>query len=428
MHIQKGIKFILHKRGKNQAENLGIRLRITLRGKIPIDIPLGFSVNLDQWDAVNQLATGGKDMEAINRIIKEWRATLDEIFARYELIEKRTPEPAEIKDLFNDTIGRQTELKKELDAIEQAQKPGFFKVFDLYTATIGKRNQWTDATYRKFATIRKQFTELDKNLTFDTLTDKKMQAYMDKLMKEGMKNVTVAKYLAFVRGFLNWASDNGYYHGNLHKTFRPKLKGTDGNAKEIIYLTRDEVKTIEEWRFTPEQSHLERVRDVFLFCCFTGLRYSDVAKLKRSDVKAGFIDVVTQKTVDGLKIELNKHSQAILDKYKDEAFPGGLALPVISNQKMNDHLKLIGEICGIDEPVRIVYFRGNERHEDVLPKHSLLTTHCARRTFVISALQLGIPSEVIMRWTGHSSFEAMKPYYKIVDELKARSMAKFDAF
>lgn len=107
-------------------------------------------------------------------------------------------------------------------------------------------------------------------------------------------------------------------------------------------------------------------------------------------------------------------------------FPQDLALPVISNVKMNAHLKILGQVCGIDEPTRIVYFQGGIRHEQVFPKWALLTTHCGRRTFVVTALQLGIPSEVIMKWTGHNDFSAMKPYVKIVDELKAKAMSRFD--
>ena len=93
---------------------------------------------------------------------------------------------------------------------------------------------------------------------------------------------------------------------------------------------------------------------------------------------------------------------------------------------MNEHLKRLGQVAKLEEPTRVVYFKGNVRHEEVYPKWSLLTTHCGRRTFVVTALQLGIPVEVIMRWTGHSSFEAMKPYAKIVDELKEKSMSRFD--
>lgn len=204
------------------------------------------------------------------------------------------------------------------------------------------------------------------------------------------------------------------------------MKGTDGNSKEIIFLTQEEIKLLKNYQFLPTQKALEQVRDVFLFCCFTGLRYSDVAKLKKTDVKDGYLNVITQKTVDGLRIELNKHSQAILNKYKNKTLLHGLALPVISNTKMNAHLKNLGQLVGLDEPTRIVFFQGNVRHEQVFPKWALLTTHCGRRTFVITALQLGIPSEVIMKWTGHNDFSAMKPYVKIVDELKEKAMTRFD--
>lgn len=136
---------------------------------------------------------------------------------------------------------------------------------------------------------------------------------------------------------------------------------------------------------------------------------------------------MTQKTSDGLKIELNRHAQAIIDKYHGKRFRGDRALPVISNQKMNDYLKELGRMAGIDTPTRVVYFRGEQRFDEYHPKWELLTTHCARRTFVVTALQLGIPVEVIIRWTGHSSYEAMKPYVAIVDDLKKKEMDKFNA-
>jgi len=127
-----------------------------------------------------------------------------------------------------------------------------------------------------------------------------------------------------------------------------------------------------------------------------------------------------------IKIELNKYSHSILSKYKDIPLPDGLALPVISNQKMNEHLKDLAKMAGFTQPIRIAYFKGNQRFEDVKPKHDLITTHCGRRTFIVNALYLGIPAEVIMKWTGHSDFDAMKPYVEIVDLLKAREMDKFN--
>lgn len=421
MKIAWSVKFILHKRGKSVCP---IRMRVTLRGQTPLDFPLGQSVNIDSWDADTQrVKPSNPDATTINRIIDEWRSAIGEVMARYELLEKRIPDPGEVKELFNDLVGRNTAVK---EVIQDPVSLSFFQVYDKFTSTVGNENQWTAATFQKFKALKKRLQTFDRLLSFHTLTDAKMQEFVAHMMKKGLKNTTIAKNLAFVRWFVRWAAVHGYYSGNVHETFRPKLKGTDGNAKEIIYLTKEEVRAISEMTFTDADRHLEHTRDVFLFCCYTGLRFSDVAKLKRCDVKDTYIDVVTQKTVDGLKIELNKHSRAILDKYKDIKFRHDLALPVPCNVRMNLYLKDIAKAAGIDTPTRIVYFNGNQRHEEVLPKWALITTHVARRTFVVTALQLGIAAEVIMRWTGHSKFEAMKPYIAIVDELKKKSMTKFD--
>jgi len=430
MYIKRTIKFLLHKRKTGETNNLAIRMRVTLSGESPLDFPIGHTVDLEHWDMKAERAIDGainknnQTAADINRTIDEYKSIMNEIFARYELLEKRKPTLGEIKDLFNDMIGRKTPITQDLIDPDA----DFFTVFDLFTRTIGEQNQWTAATYEKFSALRMHFKAFDPYMTFQTATDDKMQEYVAYLTKKGLRNTTIAKNLAFVRWFFRWAAQKGYYKGTVHDTFKPKLKGIDGNSKEIIYLSQDEIKQLQEYQFKPNEEALERVRDVFLFCCFTGLRYSDVVKLKRSDIKNGFIKVVTQKTVDGLIIELNKHSKAILDKYKDVKFPNDKALPVISNEKMNEHLKRLGQVCGLEEPTRVVYFKGNVRYEEVYPKWALLTTHCGRRTFVVSALQLGIPVEVIMRWTGHSSFEAMKPYAKIVDEVKEKSMSRFDNF
>lgn len=422
MKIQWGMKFVLHKRHKEDEKNLSVRLRITMRGQTPLDFPTGHKIDLQYWDSVNQRAiSSAPNSSNINMTIDEWKSIASEIFARFEIIEKRVPTIGEVKDLFNDMSGRKSIFIELPD-----QTDNLFHVFDIFTSSMGELNQWTKSTCKKFATLKRHLYNFDAHLSFPQFTDKKMSEYVYYMNRLGFRNTTIAKHISFIKWFLRWADSKGYYNGDVHKSFKVKLKGVDGNSKEIIFLTTDEIRKIESYKFADINNNIERVRDVFLFCCFTGLRYSDVAKLKKTDVKDGYIVVVTQKTVDGLRIELNKHSSAILEKYKKEKFKNGLALPVISNQKMNERLKELGQMCGLDEPTRIVYFKGNERYEEVLPKWALLTTHCARRTFVVTALQLGIPSEVIMKWTGHSDFSAMKPYVKIVDELKEQSMTKFD--
>ena len=428
MHIKRSIKFLLHTRKKGDAQsgqNLAIRMRLSYSGNV-IDFPTGLNIDANFFDAQAQhalpgfVSKSGQKSTDINRTIDEYRAFANDLFARYELLEKRIPTVGEVKDLFNDMVGR-----SKIELPEPSES--FFTIFDIFTKTVGEQNQWTSGTFAKFKTIKEHLTEFDEKLSFDKIDDVKMQKLIRFfLVKKEMRNTTVMKDFSFVRWFLRWSASKGYYNGKSHIDFKPKLKGTDGNAKEIIFLTQDEIKQLQEHKFNNGQERYERIRDVFLFLCFTGLRYSDVAKLTRQDIKKGFIDVVTQKTADGIRIELNRHSQAILDKYKDVEFPNNKALPVISNVKMNEYLKELGQICELNEQQRIVYFKGNIRNEEVYPKWQLLTTHCGRRTFVVNALQLGIPSEVIIRWTGHSDFKAMKPYVKIVDELKIQEMSKFD--
>lgn len=421
MFIKRIVKFILHKRKSTDTTALAIRMRVTLKGERPFDFPLGRKVDLDKWDADAERAIEGTiDAAEINRTIEEYKTQINEVFARFELLEKRVPTPQEVKYLFNDMIGKTSLL-------DDSGNLDFWSVFDVFTEQVGEKNQWTDSTFQKFRTLRHHLKSFAPTLSFSSLTEEKLQGLIAYYYKKDFRNTTISKQLSFLRWFLRWAAQKGYYKGDLHETFKPKLKGISVDSKEIIYLSQDELKQLQDFHFQPMQEALERVRDVFLFQCFTGLRYSDVAKLKRSDVKKGIVHVVTKKTVDGLRIELNKHSQAILDKYKDCTFLGDKVLPVISNEKMNAHLKTLGQVVGLDEPTRIVYFKGNKRYEEVYPKWYLLTTHVARRTFVVTALQLGIPVEVIMRWTGHSNFEAMKPYAKIVDELKEKSMSKFDS-
>lgn len=374
----------------------------------------------DVWDKDASLfRKGTSSADKANEEIRGLVAAIEEVFGRYELIEKRVPTLDEVKRDVDEAIG--------VASVGEDMRLTAAEVYDMYIEA--QSLTCTRTTVARLNAIKAHIVEFDSALKMCDVNDAKMQEYYEFLVNScKMKNSTTQKQIVFMRAFLRWSANNGYYSGNSHETFRPRIKGA--NVKEIIYCTREELKRLMEFTPPPTKQYLERVRDVFVFCCFTGLRYSDVAKLRRCDVYGDeYISVVTQKTSDPLRIELNTHSVAILRKYADPtAPPTSKALPVISNVKMNDYLKELGKEAGLCAMTRVVYFQGVERHEEFKPKYELLTTHCARRTFVVTALQLGIPPEVIMRWTGHSSYEAMKPYVAIVDELKRRSMNKFDLF
>jgi integrase len=397
------------------------KLRIRVRwagGKV--DFNVGYRVKLSQWDARTQRCivktTNLQKQSAslINGRIQQYGDALENIFKAAEL-GGTIPTPDEVRAKFNEAAGRANKV------VEPTAR-SLFDYFDEFTREMGSRNNWTQSTRQKLNAVRGHLKAYNPALAFTGLTEAGLSGYVNYLRETcGMRNTTIAKQLGFMKWFLRWATANGVCQTLDYVTFKPKLKTSD---KKIIFLDWAELMTVYNHEF--DNKTLERVRDVFCFCCFTSLRYSDVANLRRSDVFESHIALTTVKTADALRIELNKYSRAILDKYADQEFPGNLALPIMSNQKMNDYLKDVGRLCGLDTPITITYYRGNERIDEVYPKYELIGTHAGRRTFICNALSLGISPQVVMKWTGHSDYKAMKPYIDIADAAKVEAMSRFD--
>lgn len=417
-----------------ETDEVGIRLRVSWAG-VRCDIRSGFVIAPSKWDPDNNCVrlgnknSHGETAGAINRGVNNVAGLIEEVLTRFELDNKRPPSVAEFKEAFDVAAGRAKpeEMKPE-------EKPlGFFEVFDLFTGEMGVTNNWTKSTYTKFSSLKLHLLNYHKKSKFtlegfDKSSFAGFVAYLQNTV--GHLNTTVAKNVGFLRWFLRWAAANGYYSGLAHLQYRPRFKGLD--CKEVIYLEWEELLHFLNYDFPANKPSLPAVRDVFCFCCFTGLRYSDVAKLRRSDIHREqtppYMSIVTKKTTARLHIELNKYALALLDKYEGVGLPNDKALPVISNVKMNENLHEAAEEAGIDEPVNIVSYVGSKRSEVVVPKYSVLTTHAGRRTFIVNALRLGIPPAVIMEWTGHSDFKAMKPYIKIVNVAKVENMERFNSF
>ena len=428
MNIKRNIIFTLESRKKDGAlitENVPIRMRVNFASK-RIEFTTGYRIDAAKWDADKQRVKNGcsnklkQSASEINASLLEYYTEIQSIFKRFE-VEDVMPTPEQIKKAFN---ALHKPVSEEHKPKKEALPCDFFQVFDDFVEDCGRQNNWTDSTFEKFAAVKNHLTNFRGGLTFEFFDERGLNDYVGYLrdVKE-MRNTTIGKQLSFLKWFLRWAFKKGVHQNNAYDSYKPKLKSTQ---KKIIFLTWNELNRLREFKIPSNKQALERVRDVFLFQCFTGLRYSDVFNLRRSDIKGDHIEVTTVKTSDSLIIELNNHSKAILDKYKDVAFEDDKVLPVITNQKMNDYLKELAELAGIDEPVRRTYYRGNERIDEVTPKYALLGTHAGRRTFICNALALGIPPQVVMKWTGHSDYKAMKPYIDIADDIKANAMSKFN--
>ena len=292
--------------------------------------------------------------------------------------------------------------------------------------------EWTDSTREKFAALAKHIAAVDPSMTFDDLDEhgltRLLGHFRSMVMQDGtigMKNSTIAKQFGYLGWFLNWATKKGVNFNMAYKTFSPALKQTQ---KKVIYLDDEELALLEAVDLSAaNRRHLERIRDIFLFQCYSGLRYSDVANLRWADVKDDVMTITTVKTTDTITIELNAHTRALLKKYAVFSFlPGGKVFPAPTNQEANRYLKELCRLAGINKPVTIVTYKGKERIDETRPKYDLIGTHAGRRTFIVHALSLGISPYIVTRWTGHSSLAAMKPYMDVVDSAKADAMKLFD--
>ena len=427
MNIKRNIIFAFESRKKDGVpivENVPIRMRVNFASQ-RIEFTTGYRIDVAKWDVDKQRVKNGctnklkQSASEINAALLGYYTELQEIFKRFE-VEEIMPSPAELKEAFNNRYGQNE--KTELASANTSNVPSnFYEAFDDFVRVCGRQNDWTHSTFEKFAAVKNHLKNFRSELSFDFFDEEGLTEYVQYLREvREMRNSTIGKQLSFLKWFLRWSFKQGMHSNNAYDTFKPKLKDTQ---KKIIFLTWEELNRLREFKIPPMKQALERVRDVFLFQCFTGLRYSDVFNLRRSDIKGDHIEVTTVKTSDSLIIELNDHSKAILEKYKDVKFENDKALPVITNQKMNDYLKEVAELAEINEPVRQTYYKGNERIDEVTPKYALLGTHAGRRTFICNALALGIPPQVVMKWTGHSDYKAMKPYIDIADDIKANAMS-----
>ncbi len=170
------------------------------------------------------------------------------------------------------------------------------------------------------------------------------------------------------------------------------------------YLSEDEVLAIAKKEISIKR--LDQVRDVFIFACYTGLAYADIAALRADNIKKMFdgrLWIVThrQKTKTNVNVPLLPMAEKILKKYEGQ-FQDGEILPVLSNQKMNAYLKEIGDICEIEKKI---------------------TFHLARHTFATTmTLGKGVPIESVSKMLGHTNIQTTQIYARITNDKISRDM------
>lgn len=424
--IKRSITFDTEKRKKDGVlitENVPIRCIITFSGDRLI-LFSGHRIDISKFNVAKQIVKNGcynkagKSSSHINAALSSMKSILEEIFQDYS--QKNTiPTKEEIKSEYKRRSGK--------DELALNKKGVLFTVHNEFMSVVGRNNAWTNETIKKHKVIYNIMYAYNPNLTFADLTEQGLLDLLDYCQEQrGIRNTTLAKHLAFIKQFLSWAEQKGYNYNTAYRDFTPKLKGSNFAFKKVIYLTWDELMRVYNLDIPSDKKYLIPARDTFCLCSFTGLRYSDAYNLKWGDISNNKIDIVTQKDVDHITIDLNTYSAAIIEKYKGANLKNDKVLPVPVNQRYNLYLKEIGELAQLNDTITEVWYEGNVRKEETFFKHQLLTTHVARKTFTVNALALGIPAIVVMRWLGHSDLKTMKPYMEIVDSLKKEEMNKFN--
>lgn len=268
----------------------------------------------------------------------------------------------------------------------------------------------TIATYRKYEVTRRHLADFihDKynlsdipirEITPMFITD--FELYLRTACKCGYN--TAAKFLLFLKSIIIVARNNGILTKDPFANYKIQMKKVDRG-----YLTEDEIKIILKKKMVSER--LEHVRDLFIFSCFTGLAYSDVANLREENIRKSFdgklwIMTKRQKTNTDVNVPLLDIPKMILKKYKGK-LPNGKILPVISNQKLNAYLKEIADICGIKKN---------------------LTFHLARHTFATTTtLAKGVPIETVSKMLGHTNIETTQIYARITNSKIGNDMQGLD--
>jgi integrase len=214
---------------------------------------------------------------------------------------------------------------------------------------------------------------------------------------------TSMKYLSNFKKIVHICIKNGWLNRDPFVGFKLAKREI-----EKTFLVEEELNRIINKEFLMFRTR--QVRDIFIFCCYTGLAYADVEKLTREEITIGidgekWIWTSRQKTDSATRVPLLPPALEILDRYKEDpqCVVKGRLLPVLSNQKMNSYLKEIADACGITKK---------------------MTFHTARHTFATTVtLTNGVPIETVSKMLGHRNLKTTQHYAKILDKKVSEDMS-----
>jgi integrase len=380
-----GILFYL-KKVKNQSNSpIPIYLRITVDG-IPKELSLKRSWLRDRWSKVSNRAKGNKtDCKILNEFLDLINNKVYD--ARRQLIERGQ---------IITSVGLRNILEQRkwyLLAVFQAHND---EMRLMIVKGVAKAT-WTNynTTYNHVSNYFKLHYPINYDvnlLSLDLIFVKKLYQWFRTERK--LNNNSAIKNIDNLKKVIISCVDNGWLTKDPFNKFRLKR-----NEVDIVYLTKAEVQRIVNKEICNDR--LDRVRDLFIFCCFTGLSFIDVRQLKKSEILIDSrnelrIHKRRQKTGTTAIIPLLPVPKLILTKYANDpvCISTDMLLPVLSNQKYNSYLKELAVICNIEKD---------------------LTSKMARNTFGTTVTMANnVPLESISKMMGHKSLKQTQHYAKVL--------------
>jgi integrase len=383
-----GLFFYL-KQAKNQKDGLRyVYLRITVDGK-PVEMSTKQLWSPARWNVDAGRAIGQKeDTRTLNAYLDMLSSKVFQ--AKKMLIEDDKELSAEA--LKNVLLGKSNETRTILEVFQRHNEQMEALVGQDFAPLTLKRYKTAKehtASFIKWKYKKDDFEIKDLNFEFITEFNFWLRS------ARGCNHNSAIKYLSNLKKVVLICVNNKWLKKDPFQGFKLTKKEVVKNP-----LSRDELKRLTEKVFEVER--ISQVRDIFLFCCYTGLAYVDVKQLKTTDIVVGmdgepWIDTTRQKTDAPTRIPLLETALEIIEKYKDhpQCCAAGVVLPVLSNQKMNAYLKEIANLCGISKT---------------------LTFHIARHTFATTVtLSNKVPIETVSKMLGHRSLKQTMIYAKILD-------------
>ena len=384
-----------------ENEEAIIYARITVNGK-RANISLKRKVPVESWDSSKGLVRGSKPFaKSLNKYLDQIRSL---IYQSYEdlLNEGNLITASAIKNKFlgedkrNNTLSELFEYHNSISVTSLSPHTiRHYKVTQRYLKKFLVDKYKTDDIY---------LTKLDyafiKNFEFF------LKSYVPKDHQKKMGHNTAMKHLQRLRKMLTMA----YHHEWIDKDPFIRFKSSYvKNRRE--FLAQYELEQLED--FSSSLERLDIVKDMFLFACYTGLSYIDVAKLNIDNIETDldgqqWIKTKRQKTSIELRIPLLNKARRILLKYQDHPRVSGRnrLLPTISNQKTNSYLKEISDFCGIKKN---------------------LTFHVARHTFATTVtLTNGVPIETVSKLLGHTKLATTQIYARVIDQKVKQDMERLE--